>query len=72
MVDARTNYAKEIISLIQKTYGRNIGIFKTWIPFSVRAAEASASGCSIFSYDLKGKVADAYQELAKEVMDDGR
>ena len=72
MVDARTNYAKEIISLIYETYGTHIRIFQTQIPFSVRAAEASASGCSIFEYDPKGKVAAAYRELAGEVMDDGR
>ena len=72
MVDARTNYAKEIISLIYETYGNHIRIFQTQIPFSVRASEASASGCSIFAYDPRGKVAAAYRELAGEVTNDGR
>ena len=72
MVDARTNYAKEIISLIYETYGNHIRIFQTQIPFSVRASEASASGCSIFSYDPRGKVAEAYKSLAGEVAVDGR
>lgn len=72
MVDARTNYAKEIISLIYETYGNHIRIFQTQIPFSVRASEASASGCSIFSYDPRGKVAEAYRSLAGEVTGDGR
>lgn len=72
MVDCRTNYAKEIIALIYETYGRHISIFQTQIPFSVRAAESSASGISIFSHDSKGKVAAAYHELTVEVIGSGR
>ena len=72
MVDCRTNYAKEIIALIYETYGRHISIFQTQIPFSVRAAESSASGISIFSHDSKGKVAAAYHELTEEVIGSGR
>ena len=36
----------------------------------VRAAETSAAGKSIFAYDPKGKVAEAYKSLAKEVLAD--
>ena len=68
MVDGRTNYAREISSLIRDTYGGHIKIFDTEIPRSVRAAEISAEGKSIFLHDPKGKVADAYQNLTKEVM----
>ena len=68
MVDCRTNYAKEIIALIYETYGRHLTIFKTQIPLSVRAAESSASGISIFSHDSKGKVAAAYRSLTEEVI----
>lgn len=42
------------------------------IPRSVRAAETSAEGKSIFLHDPNGKVAKAYENLAKEVLDDGR
>lgn len=68
MVDMRTNFSKEIIALIEGTYGTNIRIFRTKIPFSVRAAEASAAGVSIFTHDPKGKVAEAYRNLMKEVI----
>lgn len=67
MVDARTNDAKEISSLIRETYGSKIKVFKTEIPRSVRAAETSKEGRSIFSCDPKGKVAEAYRDLVKEV-----
>ena len=68
MVDMRTNFSKEIIALIEGAYGTNIRIFRTKIPFSVRAAEASAAGVSIFTHDPKGKVAEAYRNLMKEVI----
>ena len=68
MVDKRTNYAKEISALVRNVYGGNIKVFKTDIPHSVRAAEISAEGKSIFEHDPKGKVAQAYRELTKEVI----
>ena len=71
MVDGRTNYAKEISSLIRETYGGRIKVFDTDIPRSVRAAEISAEGTSIFKHDPKGKVADAYRVLTKEVIANG-
>ena len=45
----------------------NLG-FQSEIPYSVRAAEMSAQGQSIFSFDPKGKVAAAYDALTKEVL----
>ena len=70
MVDSRTNYAKEISALIREAYGNNIKVFSTDIPRSVRAAEISAEGKSIFQHDPKGKVAEAYRILTKEVLSD--
>ena len=68
MLDKTTNYAKEISALVRNVYGGNIKVFKTDIPHSVRAAEISAEGKSIFEHDPKGKVAEAYRELTKEVI----
>lgn len=45
-----------------------IPIFDSRIPFSVKAAETSAAGVSIFSLDKKHPVAGAYEELTKEVL----
>ena len=58
MTDSRTNY------------GKHLKVFEQTIPRSVRAAETSAAGKSIFAYDPKGKVAEAYKSLAKEVLTD--
>ena len=70
MVDFRTNYAKDIAALVQKTYGSQIAIFKNVIPMSVKAAETSAEGISIYTHCPKGKVSMAYMNLTQEVMSD--
>ena len=68
MVDGRTNYGKEISDLVRNVYGGKIRVYDTEIPHSVRAAEISAAGESIFRHDPKGKVAEAYRNLTKEVL----
>ena len=66
MVDNRTNNAKSIIASLRQT-GDLLRVFDTEIPFSVRAAETSIEGKSIFAHDERGKVAAAYETLVKEV-----
>ena len=68
MVDFRTNYAKDVAGKVRESYGEKIEIFDTVIPMSVKAAETSAEGVSIFSHCLNGKVAKAYETIAKEVL----
>ena len=68
MVDSRTNFNREISALLRETYAGKIRVFATDIPHSVRAAEISAEGKSIFAHDPHGKVAGAYRALTKEVM----
>ena len=68
MVDFRTNYAKEIYGRIGDDYGEQIRIFETCIPVSVKTAEASAQGISVYKHCPKNKVAVAYQNLTKEVL----
>ena len=68
MTDSRTNYGKQISNLIRQAYGKHLKVFEQTIPRSVRAAEISAVGKSIFQHDPKGKVAEAYRSLTKEVM----
>ena len=68
MVDNRTNYAKDICAMVNETYSSSVKVFQTEIPLSVRAAEVSAEGSSIYKYDPKGKAAYAYGQLTKEVL----
>ena len=50
MTDSRTTYGKQLDNLIRQCYGRKINVFEQTIPRSVRAAEISAAGKSIFAY----------------------
>lgn len=72
MTDSRTNYGQQIDNLIRGAYGSKIKVFDQTIPRSVRAAEISAVGKSIFQHDPKGKVAEAYKSLTREVMADAK
>ena len=72
MTDSRTNYGQQIDNLIRGAYGSKIKVFDQTIPRSVRAAEISAVGKRIFQHDPKGKVAEAYQSLTKEVLADAK
>ena len=68
MVDNRTNYAKDIALQVYEAYSAQLRVFDCEIPLSVRAAEISAEGSSLYVYDPKGKAAFAYTSLIKEVM----
>ena len=68
MVDYRTNYAKDITQKLREGYESTIGVFNTYIPFSVKAAECSLEGVSIYIHEPKGKVAEAYKKLTEEVL----
>ena len=69
MVDARTVNDRSVIVSMRETFGMKINVFDTFIPASVRVTEANMEGKSIFAYDGKCKVADAYKNLTKEVLD---
>ena len=68
MVDSRTNNSRDISDALRDAMGININVFNTEIPRSVRATECPNAGESIFTHDPRGKVADAYANLAKEVL----
>lgn len=68
MADMRTNYARDILELLHRNYDGKLRIFETIIPMSVRAAESSAEGKSIYLHDPAGKVSAAYAEFTKEVL----
>lgn len=71
LVDSRTNLAKGIKKTIQSSYGSKINMFKTEIPVAVSTAESPSQGESIFEYDPKSTVSEAYRKFAKEVLKNG-
>lgn len=72
MMDKRPNFTKDLVARLREAYGNQIKVFDTEIPTSIRMTESGAYGKSIFSYDPKGKVAEAYEKLTKEVIENGR
>lgn len=68
MADMRTNYSREIVDLLRDSYGTKLRIFNSIIPMSIRAAETSAEGRSIYLHDPAGKVSAAYAALTREVL----
>lgn len=68
--DRRTNFAKDISAQIRQVYENRVHIFENCIPLSVKAAETTAEGKSIYLHDPKGIVADGYHSLTQEVLAD--
>ncbi len=71
LADMRTNLARATAENLRQNYGRVVKVYKTVIPMSVKAAETSAAGKSIYRYDKNGAAAKAYAEFTGEVMKDG-
>jgi chromosome partitioning protein len=69
MYDGRTNLASQVVEEFEKYFGEDL--FETKIPRTVRISEAPGFGEPITSYDSNGKGANAYRELAKEVISRG-
>ena len=66
MYDARNKLARQVKSEAERCFPNDM--FKTLIPRNVRLSEAPSHGKSILHYDIKSKGAEAYLELAKEVV----
>jgi chromosome partitioning protein len=72
LVNSRTNLSKETVQDLKENYGKAIKIYNSQIPLAVKTAESTSRGKSIFEYDKNSKVATAYEEFAKEVLNDDR
>jgi len=66
MYDERTNLSKQVADEIRKSLSGII--YKTIIPRAVKLAEAPSFGLPITIYDNKSKGAEAYQNLAQEIL----
>ncbi|MCD8117952.1 MAG: AAA family ATPase [Lachnospiraceae bacterium] len=63
-----TNFRKETAAAVKENFGKHLPVLHTVIPATVRLAEISTADKSIFLHDPKGKAADAYRNLVKEVL----
>jgi chromosome partitioning protein len=70
MVDERTNLTQQVIGEVRSHFRDQV--FKTQVPRSVRLAEAPSFGQPVLLYDIRSKGAEAYLELAQELMSHGQ
>ena len=70
MVDERTNLTQQVIGEVRNHFRDQV--FKTQVPRSVRLAEAPSFGKPVLLYDIRSKGAEAYLELAQELMSHGQ
>jgi chromosome partitioning protein len=66
MYDDRTNLTKQVEADLREFFGKEV--FRTVIPRTIRLAEAPSFGQSILSYDPRSRGAEAYIQLAKEIL----
>jgi chromosome partitioning protein len=66
MYDSRTLHSREAVEILQENFGDLV--FGTRIRKTIRYAEAPVKGTSILKYDPQGTAAEAYRDLAKEVL----
>jgi chromosome partitioning protein len=66
MYDSRTLHSREAVEILQENFGDLV--FDTKIKKTIRYAEAPVKGTSVLKYDPSGSAAQAYRDLAKEVL----
>ena len=70
MYDERTTLSHQVAADLRSFFGSQV--FETTIPRNVRLAEAPSHGKPIIFYDIHSKGAEAYIQLAKEVIASGQ
>ena len=66
MYDSRTRIATQVVDEVKDVFGTTV--YATLIPRNVRLSEAPSFGQPITSYDITSRGAEAYIELAREVI----
>ena len=66
-----TNFRKDIVAAVKENFGKHLPVLDTVIPATVHLAEISTADKSIFQHEPRGRAADAYRSLTKEVLESG-
>jgi chromosome partitioning protein len=66
MYDGRTLHSREAIEILEENFGELV--YRTRIRKTIRYAEAPVKGSSVLKYDPTGPAAEAYRQLAREVL----
>lgn len=63
-----TKFRRDVVNTVRESFGSHLPVLKTVIPATVRLAEVSTADKSIFAHEPKGKAAETYRNLTKEVL----
>ncbi len=66
MYDPRTRLAQATLAAVKETY--DLDVIEPPVPKSVRVAEAPGRGCSLLRHAPRSPSADAYRELAAQLV----
>ena len=66
-----TNFRRDIVKSVKENFGKHLPVLQTVIPATVRLAEISTADKSIFLHEPRGRAAESYRSLVKEVADIG-
>ena len=66
LFDARTLHGREAVEILKENFGPLV--FNTVVRKTIKFAEAPVQGSSVLKYDPRGKGAEAYRSLAREVL----
>jgi chromosome partitioning protein len=67
MYDDRTNLAQQVTENLREFFGAKL--LRTTIPRNIRLAEAPSHGLPVALYDARSRGAEAYAELAREILE---
>jgi chromosome partitioning protein len=66
LFDARTHHGRESIEVLRENFGDLV--FDTVVRKTIKFAEAPVTGSSVLKYDSRGRGAESYRALAREVL----
>ncbi|HET6494588.1 MAG TPA: AAA family ATPase [Thermoleophilia bacterium] len=66
MYDARTSHGRESVEVLRDNFGPLV--FDTVVRKTIKFAEAPVTGASLLKYQPKGRGAESYRALAREVL----
>jgi chromosome partitioning protein len=67
MVDRRKSHAQRVVATVRHSLKNQVPVFETEIAQEVAFKEAAEAGTSIIDYQSRGKAAEMYRGLAREV-----
>ena len=70
MYDARTNLSMQVVENVKQNLNQKV--YNTLIPRNIRLAEAPSFGLPINLYDSRSAGAEAYKNLAQEIIDNNK